>query len=62
MLVLSRKCGEEISIGNNIRVIVNRISGDRVSVGIIASREVTVLRAELVPEGGDDGDDKSEAA
>lgn len=62
MLVLSRHVGEEISIGNNIRVIVNRIGPNRVSLGIVAPQEVKVLRAELVGTEPENDDDKSEAA
>lgn len=61
MLILNRKENEEILIGKNIRVIVNRIGPNRVTLGIVAPDEVKVLRAELVGNGEDDGD-KSEAA
>lgn len=47
MLVLSRKEGEIILIGDNIKITITRIRGDRVRVGIEAPREVTVLRGEL---------------
>jgi carbon storage regulator len=57
MLVLTRKLGEEIFIGDNIRLIVNRIAGNRVTIGINAPGNVTILRGEL---GADavPGDDK----
>ena len=35
MLVLSRKAGERIRIGENITIVVNRVVGSRVSGGII---------------------------
>lgn len=47
MLVLSRKSGEEILIGKDISIVVNRISGDRVSIAIKAPNEVRILRGEL---------------
>ena len=47
MLVLSRKAGEDILIGDNIRLVVNRISGNRVTVGIEAPDDVHVIRGEL---------------
>lgn len=47
MLVLSRKEGEQIVIGDNIVVTITQIRGDKVRVGIEAPREVTVLRKEL---------------
>lgn len=53
MLVLARKAKEVIVIGegqNKIEVIVNRIKGDTVSLGIVAPRQVKILRGEL-PDG-----------
>ena len=48
MLVLSRKCNEEIQIGNGIKVVVVDIGGGKVRIGIEAPKEVVVLRGELV--------------
>jgi len=47
MLILSRKQGEEILIGDNIRLVVNRISGKRVILGIAAPDGVHIVRGEL---------------
>jgi carbon storage regulator len=47
MLVLSRKAGEEIMIGDNIRLVITRISGNRVTVGIAAPKMVQIARREL---------------
>ncbi len=47
MLVLSRRIGEELHIGNSTVVVVQSISGNRVRLGIHAPREVSVLRGEL---------------
>ena len=47
MLVLSRKVGEEVLIGDNIIVVINKISGSSVSIGIRAPRDVLILRGEL---------------
>ena len=47
MLVLSRKAGQEILIGDNISITVNKIAGDRVSIAIKAPNEVRILRGEL---------------
>ncbi len=49
MLVLSRKIGESIVIGEGIIVTVTRISGNRVTLGIDAPADVRVLRSELMP-------------
>jgi carbon storage regulator CsrA len=47
VLVLSRKIGESISIGEGIEVVVNRISGNRVTLGIKAPANVRIVRGEL---------------
>jgi carbon storage regulator len=47
MLVLSRKVGERILIGDDIRVTIVRISGGGVRVGIEAPASLTVVREEL---------------
>ena len=49
MLVLSRKIGEELHIGDNTIVFVQAIAGNRVRLGIQAPRETRVLRGELAP-------------
>lgn len=47
MLVLSRKVGEKIVIGDDVTVVVGRVSGNRVSIGIDAPEDVKVIRGEL---------------
>jgi len=47
MLVLTRKAGEEIVIGDGIRVQVIEIRGGRVRLGITAPRSVPVHRSEV---------------
>jgi len=47
MLVLSRKKGQSIIIGDNIEITVVEIKGDMVRIGINAPREVTVHRQEV---------------
>lgn len=47
MLVLSRKIGETISIGENVTVKVVRTQGGRVQIAIDAPREVAIRRGEL---------------
>jgi carbon storage regulator len=47
MLILSRKVGERIIIGDGIEVVVQRVSGDRVTLGLAAPRDVKILRGEL---------------
>jgi carbon storage regulator len=47
MLVLSRKVGERIQIGRNICIMVTRVDGGKVRLGIDAPRDVSVLRGEI---------------
>ncbi len=47
MLVLSRKPGEIISIGNDVMVTVLAIQGGRVKLGVAAPIEVPVHRQEI---------------
>jgi carbon storage regulator CsrA len=47
MLILSRKVGESIAIGNDVTIVVNRIAGNRVALGIQAPNNVRVVRGEL---------------
>lgn len=47
MLVLSRKVGDSIKIGDNIEIVVNRISGNRVTIGVEAPKDVRILRGEV---------------
>lgn len=47
MLVLSRKLGESITIGDEIEVKVIAIEGDRVKLGIIAPKSLKVHRSEI---------------
>lgn len=47
MLVLSRKIGERIWIGEDISVTIVRITGGGVRLGIEAPQELPVVREEL---------------
>ena len=47
MLVLSRKKNESIVINNDITVTVVEIRGDKVRLGIVAPKEVSVHRQEV---------------
>jgi carbon storage regulator len=46
MLVLSRKANQQICIGENIRVMVIEIRGDKVRLGVSAPRDTPVHRHE----------------
>lgn len=47
MLVLSRKVGEKILVGNDITLVVIEIRGDKVRLGIEAPRDMAVHREEV---------------
>jgi len=50
MLVLSRRVGESVVVGEDITITVLEVRGDVVRVGIDAPRSVRVHRAELLRE------------
>jgi carbon storage regulator len=50
MLVLSRKLGEKIIIGDNIVITVVKIDRNQIRIGIEAPQSVPVYREEIAPE------------
>lgn len=44
MLVITRKAGERIMIGDDIELVVVNVSGSKVRIGIAAPKDVAVLR------------------
>ncbi|MGA9371935.1 MAG: carbon storage regulator CsrA [Solirubrobacterales bacterium] len=64
MLVLTRKPGQSIMIGDGVEVQVLSVSGEKVRLGITAPRDVSIFRNEVYDRiesenrsGGDDDDD-----
>lgn len=53
MLVLSRKLGEKIVIGENIVVTVVKIDRNQIRIGIEAPNDVPVYREEIAPNRGE---------
>ncbi|MFW0883569.1 carbon storage regulator CsrA [Candidatus Acidulodesulfobacterium sp. H_13] len=47
MLILARKTGESIKIGDNITIEIISVTGNTVRIGIDAPKEVGILRKEL---------------
>jgi len=47
MLVLTRKPGESVFVGNDIEVRVVSISKDRVKLGFEAPKDISLIRGEL---------------
>ena len=50
MLVLSRKLGEKIVIGDNIVITVVKIDRNQIRIGIEAPHDVPVYREEIAPQ------------
>ena len=48
MLVITRKDGESVLIGENIKITVVKSKGGQVKIGIEAPKEVVVTREELL--------------
>jgi len=61
MLVLSRKKDQFIVVGNDIRICVVEIRGDKVRIGVDAPKDVKIDREEIwlqikqEQKGGNDG-------
>jgi carbon storage regulator len=51
MLSLSRKRGEIIVIGDNIRIMVTEIKGGSVRLGIEAPKDIRIYREEIKDNG-----------
>jgi carbon storage regulator CsrA len=47
MLVLTRKVGERIRIGDDVTLVVTKMAGNRVTLGIEAPKDVRIVRGEL---------------
>jgi carbon storage regulator len=54
MLVLTRKVGERIRIGENVVITVVRIQGTTVRLGVEAPLHMTVVRQELAERAPDE--------
>ena len=69
MLVLTRKPGQSIMIGDGVEVQVLSVAGEKVRLGITAPRDVSIFRNEVYDRiesetkgGGDDADAGANAA
>jgi carbon storage regulator len=62
MLILTRRIGETITIGENITVAVLSTNGRQVRIGINAPRDIAVHREEIAEKIKREGDYKSNAA
>jgi carbon storage regulator len=56
MLVLSRRVGEAIVVGGNIRIVVLSVTGNSVRFGVEAPRAISVHREEVLQRAALPGD------
>jgi carbon storage regulator len=47
VLVLTRKAGQSVIIGDGIEVTVLSVSGDKVRIGVTADKDVPIFRNEV---------------
>ena len=50
MLIITRKKGESLMIGDDIEIIISKIDDGSVKIGIQAPRDIQILRKELYEE------------
>lgn len=61
MLILSRKVGERIVVGDNVEIEIVEIRGNKVRIGIDAPSIVSIHRKEIWRENQEQPGDASEA-
>lgn len=47
MLIITRKKGESLMIGDDIEITINKIDDNSIKIGIKAPKDITILRKEL---------------
>lgn len=63
MLILTRRVGETLRVGDNVTITVLGVKGNQVRLGVNAPKDVTVHREEIYQriqrehDGGDDDPD-----
>ncbi|CAN5399389.1 carbon storage regulator CsrA [soil metagenome] len=62
MLVLTRKLGQSIVIGDEVEVVVLEVRGEQVRIGIRAPKTVSVHRKEIYEQVHAEPEEPAEAA
>ena len=50
MLIITRKKGESLMIGDDIEIVISKIDDGSVKIGIKAPKDISILRKELYEE------------
>ena len=50
MLILTRRIGESLKIGDEIEISIVKVKGNQIVLGIEAPREISIIRSELLEE------------
>ncbi|MFF2889983.1 carbon storage regulator [Paenibacillus sp. NPDC057967] len=50
MLILSRKRGQSIVLNDSIEIFVTAIEGDQVKIGIVAPKDINIIRKEVIED------------
>lgn len=50
MLIITRKKGESLMIGDDIEIVISKIDDGSVKIGVKAPRDIEILRKELYEE------------
>jgi carbon storage regulator len=58
MLILTRRLGESLSIGDDVKLTVLSIKANQVRIGIEAPKEVSIQRTELLEKNQEEESEK----
>lgn len=47
MLILSRRIGETLVVGDNVKITILSVKGNQIRIGVEAPKEISIKRGEL---------------